>query len=190
MPAKPQRLKIEAERLKAGAMTYELQEPPVALDLLEDPEYVFDDPITGTLEARIVGDTVLLRGTIKTFATSPCGRCLETIRIPLIAHVTLTYMTDERLKDPDRFPDFADDSSYWYDGEIIFPGEQLRENLLLELPSVPACELEPGDICPIRGVRMTPPVFGPSDDEVAAKDEEDENSLKAQLKRMKKTKGE
>lgn len=185
MNAKPSsRLKFDTERLRTGPIHAEVNEPPEVLELVDDPEYTFEEPVTGALMIRLVGSsTVLVSGTVRTIAKSPCARCLEPIRVPLTAKVELTFMTDERLRDPDRYPELANDTTYWYDGESIYPADALRELLLLELPNIAACELEPNDFCPIQNRSIGPRVFGP---EIVEEDEEDDNSLRAQLEKLRK----
>lgn len=177
-------LKIETERLKHGPTEHVLAEDPAVFDLLNDPEYHFGEPVRGTIKARMVGsDTVLLTGNVQTVAEVPCARCLETLRLPLRAAVNLAFMTDDRLLDPVAYPELADEAAFWFDGEAVYPAEALRELLLLELPTVASCELEEGDICPIRGVKVGPMVFGPTGEEdlPAAGGE---NSLKDQIERL------
>ena len=179
-------IKFETERLHTAPVTKEISEPPEHFDLLDDPEFKFEEPVTGELTARIVGSTtVLISGFIRTVAKAPCGRCLEDLRLPIRTDVHLTYMTDPRLKEPDKFPELVDTGSHWYDGELIYPIEQLREALLLELPHTSSCELEEDDTCPVRGVKVGPFVFGPSEEEEVAKPEDPE-SLASKLKKLRK----
>jgi uncharacterized metal-binding protein YceD (DUF177 family) len=180
------KLRFEVLRLKTGAQTYEQEDSPAIYDLQNDPEYTFDEPVRIALTLRLIGSTVIMTGTVSTVATAPCARCLESIRIPLNAKVSLAFMTDERLLDRERYPELIDDGSLWYDGEAIYPAEELRELLLLELPQIPACELEPGDICPVRNVKITPRVFGPAEEFEEEKAAAEEGSLSAQLRKLRK----
>jgi uncharacterized metal-binding protein YceD (DUF177 family) len=188
MSPKNHRVKFEAERLKDGPITYEIDVAPADLNLVDDPEYQFSEAVTGTITAQLVGTTVLLTGIIKTIAQAPCARCLTGLRVPLQAAVTLVYMQDERLLDPVRYPELYDDNTFWYDGDVVYPAEQLREMLLLQLPSVPHCELEDTDFCPVRQVRIEPMVYGPADGEeeesFAAEKPEEDKSFGAQMKRL------
>lgn len=179
-------LKFETERLKAGPITYDLSESPAVFDLLEDPEYKFEEPVVLHLTLTLIGSTVLMRGNAKTIAKAPCGRCLETLRIALLADVAVTYMQDERLLQPEKYPELLDDDTHWYDGEMIYPAEQLRELLLLALPTIPACELEADDTCPIRNVKVGPQTFGEQKRSPAAAPADDDNSLSAQLRKIRK----
>ena len=168
LTSKNVRLKFETERLKDGPIVHELDVHPELLELVDDPEYNFKEPVTGRLSVQLAGTTVLITGFIKTFATAPCARCLHELRVPLQTDVTIVFMQDERLLDSARYPELVDDNTHWYDGMVVHPGPQLRELLLLQLPTVSACELEPGDICPIRHVKLEPMVFGPADTEPEA----------------------
>lgn len=182
-------LKFETERLKTGPQTHNLQLEPKALDLADDPEYRFEDPVHLDITLRLVGDTVLLNGAVRTVGTAPCARCLEPLRVVLSANLAITYMQDERLRQPDKYPELVDDDVHWYDGELIYPAEQIRELLLLELPLVPACELQPGDVCPVRNVAVKPLVFGPTEESEAAAEPADD-SLAAKLRRLRGEMGE
>ncbi len=166
MSAKSPVMKFETERLRTGPMTVDREDPPAAYELLDDPEYRFEKPVQLRIQLSLVGDTVLIRGSVETVASVECARCLHPIEVPLRAEgIALTYMQDERLLDPAKYPDLAEENTSYYDGEFVYPAEQLRELLLLELPSVPACTLGPGDICPVRNVKMGPMVFGPPEGE-------------------------
>lgn len=183
------RFQFETDRLKDGPVTYEISRDPAEFDLLEDPEYKFLDPITGTLKLTLAGDTVVMQGEVRTVATAPCARCLESIRLPLTAGVTLAYMNDERLLDRESEYAISEENTFYFDGEMVYPMEQLRELLLLELPVVPSCQLDPGDICPVTGRKMGGLVFG--DDSPGAEppasggeDGEPGNTMREQMERL------
>jgi uncharacterized metal-binding protein YceD (DUF177 family) len=179
-------LKFETERLRKGPQTYDVEVTAADLQLLDDPEYLFTEPVQLHLMMRMVGqDTVLLQGWAKTIGATPCARCLESLRVPLKANFTLTFLTDEKLREPEKYPELQDDNTFWYDGESIEPIEQLRELLLLELPTIPACELDDKNLCPITGLKMGDWVFGDESISGEAEDPTD-NSLAAQLKRLRK----
>ena len=178
-------LRFEVERLKTGPITHELTLTAEELELVDDPEYQFNEPVTAQITAQLAGTTVLLMGHIATTAQAPCARCLENLRVPLRAELTLVYMDDERLKKPGS--DFEDDNTFWYDGDCVYPTEQLRECLLLQLPSNTACELEGERHCPIRNVDLPPMVFGddsPAEEEKDAPVDKADTSLAAQMRRL------
>ncbi|MCC5877015.1 MAG: DUF177 domain-containing protein [Candidatus Sumerlaeia bacterium] len=183
------RFQFETDRLKDGPITYEITRDPTEFDLLEDPEYRFLDPITGTLKLTAAGDTVVMQGEVRTVATAPCARCLESIRLPLAARVTLAFINDERLIDRESDYSLEEENSFYFDGEMIYPMEPLRELLLLELPVVPSCQLDPGDLCPVTGRKMGGLVFGAegSAPDLPAPqngDDEEGNSLREQVEKL------
>jgi len=178
-------LKFETERLKNGPQSHTVEVAPDVLELTDDPEFKFADPVKVELTLRMVGnESVLATGHVSTVAQAPCARCLDNLRVPVRAAVTLLYQTDERLKTPEKFPDLFDDNSFWFDGESIEPAEQLREMLLLELPPTTACELDKADRCPISGKVYKAMVFGPAEEPV---EDASDTSLGAQLRRMRRT---
>lgn len=183
MGSQQSRFRFETERLKDGPMAHEFSHAPALFDLLDDPEYLFEDPVTGSLKLTLVGDTVILQGIISTVASAPCGRCLERIRIPLKAQVTLAFINDPRLLDRESHPELDEENTYYFDGEFVHPMEPMRELLLLELPPIPACVLDPGDICPIHGGKMGARVFGPPED-TAGEKKPPGNTLQEQMERL------
>lgn len=184
MKNKKNRFQFETDRLKDGPVTYEISREPGEFDLLDDPEYRFVDPITGSLKLTLAGDTVVMQGEIRTVATAPCARCLDDIRLPLSAAVTLAFINDERLLDRESEYALEEENSFYFDGEIIYPMEALRELLLLELPVVPACQLDEGDVCPFSGKKMGGVVFGEPDERPRTVNEEAGNSLREQMEQL------
>jgi len=186
MSPNPSSLKFDTERLKDGPLSVELSDPSSVDDLEDDPEYVFPDPVRLSVTLRLVGTTVLVNGTIETNARAECARCLEPVAIPLRAAVTIAFMADERLLVSEQNPEPVDDDSFYYNGEVVYPAEALRELLLLELPVVPACTLSANDICPVRKVKVEPLQFGSAAAHEPEDPAEDPDSLAAKLKRVRK----
>ncbi|MBI5154073.1 hypothetical protein HZA57_02455, partial [Candidatus Poribacteria bacterium] len=71
-------LRLEIERLRHQPVELEFSLPPAEFDLTDDPQFRFEQPVTGRFEARMAGnDTVILTGKIATVACCDCVRCLE-----------------------------------------------------------------------------------------------------------------
>jgi uncharacterized protein len=181
-------MKFVTERLKDGPVTYPINETPATFDLLEDPEYRFEEPVTGQIRLTLVGDTVVLQGHVATRARTACARCLNDIGVFLRAELTLAFMHDPALLDPARDPEQFDENTYYFDGEAIYPMEAMREVLLLELPMVAACELEPGDICPITGEKAGSRFFGPTEEKPVVEGKPGD-SLADQMRRLRRQLG-
>lgn len=180
----PHPFRIETQRLKDGPITHDLDLSPEESGLNDDPEFEFNTPVTGRLKASLIGKDVYLSGEVATSASCPCARCLEPMGLDLKAKVTLIYMQDDRLKDPDKYPELQDDNTFWYDGEFVYPVEQLRELLLLQLPPVVSCELTAENVCPVRGVKIQEMVWG--DLQTFHQEEEAEDEEKSFAAKMKK----
>lgn len=146
--------KIEATQLTKGPVTFEVNELPRRFNLGDESPFHFDSPITGEITATLAGTAVLLRGHLKTSVATDCVRCLESVRLPLRLEVTLTYMRDDRLLQPERYPELFEDDVNYFPGDVVEPIEDVRELLLLELPGFPSCELEEDDTCPFSGRKM------------------------------------
>ncbi len=183
MPKKNARLKFETERLKSGPLDYEISCEPDVLDLTEDEQFSFVDPVVLNVKLTLISETVLMRGRLSTVGEATCSRCLDPVRIPFNVDVNLVYMQDDRLKHPDKHPELAEENSYYYDGEIVYPAEQLRELLMLELPQFPVCEDEPGRTCRNAALKVQPMQFGETHSE---QDQESDDSFAAQLKKLRK----
>ncbi|MCB2155287.1 DUF177 domain-containing protein [bacterium] len=176
-------LTIEVEQLHHGPMELSAKMTPAQFEIAEDPEFRFDQPIEVAITARLVGkDSVGVRGTVRTSAVAECVRCLYELRIPLEANVNLVF-----LKRPPAGTEEAegldkDDEKLYYRGEVVYPLSQLREELLVNLPYLPACELEDGNFCPVRKERVK---LG-AGEEAADEKSESTNSWQSQLAELKK----
>lgn len=97
---------------------------------LED--YIGWETITYDLEASILGTECLVQGSLSTEFKSPCARCLEPLPVTI------------RI-DPFRH-------SYAVEGnETIDLTQDIREDILLDLPFAPRCELDEQNRCPHTG---------------------------------------
>ncbi len=187
------RIEVERSRHETVELTFEL--PPSALDLVDDPEFEFRSPVTGHLNARMIaGETIHVRGEIRTQATSTCARCLTELPVPLVAPIDLMFFPEPSAFDRQRFARLEEDEKVYYTGDFLHPGEQLREELMINLPFIPACELEAGNICPVTGEKVEFPPIASGTAAIDAAESEDPaalpretgNSLAAQLARVRK----
>lgn len=140
-------MKVDALKLLDGPIVIELDESVDVLGVEDDPVYEFLEGLSGRLVfTRMLDSQVLLRGILSTRVRAHCVRCLESVDLPLESDVTLVYAHDPDLLDESRRADLPEDLLY-FDGHVIDPMEDLRELLLLELPSYPTCDLVAGRAC-------------------------------------------
>lgn len=84
------------------------------------------------LTIHLHGDECLVQGSLSTHMKAPCGRCLDPIDVTI------------------SIPDFT--HAYEIAGkESIDLTQEIREDILLNLPLAPRCELNAESRCPISG---------------------------------------
>ena len=182
-------LRIEVERARHETVELKFEIPAASLELTDDPEFEFPGPVKGHLKAHMIGgESVHVRGEIATEARATCVRCLEVVPFPLKAAIDLMFFPEPSAFDRKRFAELEEDEKLYYAGDFLHPGDQLREELLLNLPFLPSCELQPGDICAVTGrkVRLLQDAPSVSAAEEKAPPRETGNSLAAQLARIRK----
>jgi uncharacterized metal-binding protein YceD (DUF177 family) len=187
-------IRIEVERSRRETVEVAFEVEPKALELEDDPEYRFVAKVRGHLRARMIGgETIHVRGEATTEARAACVRCLEELPIPVRAPIDLMFLPEPSAADKHRFAQLEEDEKLYYSGDFLHPAEQLREELMVNLPYLPSCELGPGDVCPLQGKRIEYPIVG-GDAEAESpkapeKVKETGNTLAAQLARVRKQMG-
>jgi uncharacterized metal-binding protein YceD (DUF177 family) len=96
------------------------------------------------------GADFLLRGALSGALHTSCARCLEPATVPLAVEVSVVYVEesdapkedDDNLDAPDLLP--------FTDG-VIDLGPELRDEILLALPTSPLCREECAGLCPVCG---------------------------------------
>lgn len=130
-------IKIETQRLKHGGVEFDFSLSPEEFGLVEDPEYRFEDQVTGNVKVMTAGaETVLVTAEMQTTAKGICARCAEEITIPISVKNRFAWFLDpgeverKREDDPDKL---------YYNGEFIDPVQAFREELMVSLPVLPKC---------------------------------------------------
>lgn len=147
-------MKVELKDLRESAVDLDVNASPASLDLT-DPDFRFEEPVTGRVNFRLVGDRVLAKGNVRTDALGQCVRCLADVRMPIEAKVDAVYENDPELLKPERKAFGTDEQIVTYfDGEAIHPEPELRESLMLELPTLPLCKEDCKGLCPTCGANL------------------------------------
>jgi len=148
-------LRIEVERLRHGPIDLEFELPSSDLDLQGDAEYSFPDPVRGRLHAVIAGQgNVVLTGQITTTAEADCVRCLERLRFPLSVRIRQAWMPVPA--DPREARAAEEEDVRIYRGDIVRPADELREEIMLALPSIPRCPEKDSEACGARQRALHP----------------------------------
>jgi len=146
-------LTVELRDLNDGPVTLEVNCDPQALDLA-DPEFQFSGPVKGEIKFVQVGRRILGRGEISTRVKSRCVRCLGDAELQVTAPVDAIY---ERDGEPQRdLGHIAQDDQIItsFTGDSINPAPELREAMMVELPSLPLCSPDCRGLCPKCGANL------------------------------------
>ena len=155
-------MKVEMKDLRESQVDLQIDCTPEALEL-QDPEFSFPERVGGAVLFSLAGDKVLARGRLETTIEADCVRCLKKVRATLRAPVDVVYEIRKEAPTPELEvfgPGEDDERVAFFDGETIRPEPQLREALLIELPSLPVCDAACKGLCPRCGADLNEGVCG------------------------------
>lgn len=144
-------MKFEVQRLKTAPLEYDLDEKPKSLDLsLENVE--FNENVRGRITLTLYGTNILIRGYVETGVALICARCLESFRHKLRCEVSLLYTDEAEAKEKDdELFDPEQEIVFEYSGDYVDPSKEIRDSILLEVPSYPICDEKCEGLCPVCG---------------------------------------
>lgn len=150
------KLKVEIKDLKESPYILELNEIPSRLDLTECEPYEFKGKITGSIEFRLVGNDVLAEGKIKSTCETFCSRCLENIKVEHTSDFNVVYIIKDEFTTENLEEEVSPDGMVEcpYDGEVIFPANEIRETILIDMPDIPLCSDQCKGICQYCGANL------------------------------------
>ena len=120
-------------QLDKAPVTLTGSEPPEFLELGEDEQFKAVSPVTYELTGSVVSGGVLVTGSCSVEIAGFCGRCLEPARRTVAAdELRMFFEIDDR-------------------GEELDVSEDVRAELLLELPMNLLCSEECRGLCPHCG---------------------------------------
>lgn len=181
-------LRIEVERLLKEPIELDFNLAPGDMDLQEDHEFAFESRVTGHLKARLAGPgNVLVDGTMKTTAHADCVRCLRRLGVALDVPFRAVFMPLPPQHERARFKELDDDAKLYYEGDLVHPVEQMREELMLALPTLPTCASVEGRDCPDSPqIRALLKKGNQRAEEIAGPEDPAPNSWAAQIARVRK----
>ena len=149
---------IGIERLRKEPVVYDVELSPEFLrgDIEEDLRF---DAGRGTVTFRMVRGEVMASGELATTAYSQCGRCLGPVVLPVRVKVELFYWPrteDHRAEETDEGAELepqAPDVGF-YDAGGFDPDEDLRQLLVVEVPTVLVCSSDCRGLCPRCGANL------------------------------------
>jgi uncharacterized metal-binding protein YceD (DUF177 family) len=109
-------------------------EDEMASDLVACPEFQPTGPIRYRVEATYSTRNLLVRGCLRVEGQAPCVRCVRGLPVSVeVANFTVLIEKPE--------------------AECVDLTEQVREDILLNLPAYVRCELDESQRCPLTGER-------------------------------------
>jgi len=134
-------------------MTVTLDHSPHYFNL-KGEDFQVKENIKGTLHFSLLGNDVVMKGTLRTRIEMECIRCLEPMEIPIDKRFTLTYIHKKKRERGDfNIKEEEDDASY-FDGFTIIPDMDIRELILFDLPDYPKCREDCLGLCPQCGCNL------------------------------------
>ncbi|MFC1683245.1 DUF177 domain-containing protein [Candidatus Zixiibacteriota bacterium] len=140
-------MKIIIKGLSSGAQKQSYQESAAALGFDEE-RFHFTRPISARFTLQKVGQQIVCRGQVSSTVELECSRCLEPLEQDISEEMTLLFSflaaepgdaADEELK---IIPPGADQ---------VDVTEEVRQTLLLAMPTKPLCNIQCQGLCPRCG---------------------------------------
>jgi uncharacterized protein len=122
------------------------------LEKLSKIDFEFETPLQSDVKIRKAGQSILIKGKVKTFLRFQCVRCLKEFSHPLSSNFELTlhplreasFVEGAELSEKDM------ESSFFESGEIHL-SEIACEQIFLEIPFKPLCHEACKGLCPNCG---------------------------------------
>ncbi len=142
-------IRIPTGQINENGYTLSGEEPGELLDLADDPVAHENGPICYELTTEPAGQQLVVRGTVEAPLRLRCSRCAQffstTARVSAFLHA---YEWDEH-------PDYLDVS------------DDVREDILLEIPGFPLCKEDCMGLCPRCGAELNKGPCGCAPEEAA-----------------------
>lgn len=127
---------IEIPKVSPDGSAYDGEEPAELLELGTDPTVQAGGPITYRFMAEVVSGRLIVKGSLELPLRLTCVRCAEIFSTTLRDSSFLrAYEIPEGVETVDVTPD-------------------IREDILLDLPSFPVCSADCKGLCPICGTNL------------------------------------
>lgn len=128
---------VRIHTLDHSPSEFEGTEPISFLDVEDDGMMSFSSDVHYCLRATLVSGGVLVEGLVETRIAAQCGRCLKTFERNIVNDKVCHFYEDENITSDD-----------------LDISEDIREDLLLNLPLNPLCDDECKGFCPHCGVYL------------------------------------
>lgn len=107
--------------------------------------------VRGHMELQRMFGKVYGRIHAEALAELDCGRCLKPFKADIRADFAIQFEPRDGVRDDGADEDDAGPSMAFYDGDILPVGEEIRQELELQIPFAPQCKKDCKGLCPRCG---------------------------------------
>ncbi|MFO7983510.1 MAG: DUF177 domain-containing protein [Desulfuromonadales bacterium] len=155
-------MRLFVEEIKDEGLTLDFEESdkafPQLVDMVENGECTFTQPVSGSLRARKVGDLIEIDGHVETTLRLACSRCLGDFDRPVESEFSVAF-TSELPEVPEEDEEGLEVSAEemglnLYHGDVIELDAVIAEQVILTLPVKPLCGEDCRGLCPKCGADL------------------------------------
>jgi len=144
-------MRIEIEKLEERSGKFAESYAPDQL-IFEGSELQMTEPVTVRGQARRKGSEVELRGELHTKVSTPCGRCLKPVEVPIDVRFAERFVTAVSWRNEEQHELHHEDLNIAvFDGEGIELADLVKEEILLAVPGHLLCREDCNGLCPMCG---------------------------------------
>lgn len=107
-------------------------------------------PVGVQVMLESVREGILVTGSAKTGGDAVCSRCLDPVRVPLVAQLQELYAWTAEQAEVDELGELGPH----LDGEVLDLWPAIRDGLILEMPLAPLCDPDCPGLCARCGARL------------------------------------
>ena len=144
-------MRIEFEKLEENAGKFSRVYAPEQL-VFEESELLITEPVMVRVQARRRNGEVELRGELHTKASTPCGRCLKPVELPIDLRFAERFVPAVSWRNEQQYELEQEDLNVAvFDGEGIELDDLIKEEILLAVPGHVLCREDCRGLCPVCG---------------------------------------
>jgi uncharacterized protein len=147
---------LDADRITEEGLTVDWKEEPASLSsYLENfskIDFLFEKALEATATVWKVGQSIMVKGSLRVLLRLQCVRCLEDFSYPLSStfEVALFPAKEASLEEEVELGEDEMESNFYEGGEIHL-SEIACEQIFLEIPYQPLCHEDCKGLCPVCG---------------------------------------
>ena len=125
-------IKFSVSRVEKEVVFLEGSEPASFWALPENDTYTPETPVFYELTVKSVAGSILVTGRVSGRVSAACGRCLQALEMEISNDAVELYYAKDEIRE-----------------EELDITEEIREELLIELPMNPLCSSDCKGLCPV-----------------------------------------